>query len=88
MFYLVMKLIGFEIETEILTIDGRIDAVVKTDDHIYIIEFKINQAAKTAIKQIRDKKYADKYKSDSRKTKLLGINFDTDKKKIDDYIII
>ena len=78
---------GYQIEAEILTIDGRIDAVVKTDDDIYIIEFKINQSAKKAIEQIKNKKYAEKYSDDKRPIHLLGINFDTEKKRIDDYII-
>ncbi len=87
LFYLIMKLVGFDIDAEILTIDGRIDAVVKTDDNIYVIEFKINQSAEQAITQIKNKKYADKYKTDSKKITLLGINFDTGKNSIDDYIV-
>jgi len=55
LFFLVMKLVGFEIESELLTIDGRIDAVVKTDNNIFIIEFKIDQSAKKAIQQIEEK---------------------------------
>ncbi len=87
LFYLVIKLIGYEIDTEVLTIDGRIDAVVTTDDNIFIIEFKINQSAENAIKQIIDKKYAEKYQIEGKKITLLGINFDTEKKRIDDYVI-
>lgn len=87
LFYLVMKMVGFEIDAEILTIDGRIDAVVKTDNTIYIIEFKINQSAQKAIQQIKDKKYLEKYSADKRKISLLGINFDTDKKRVDDFIL-
>ena len=80
-----MKLLGFNIDVEIKTIDGRIDAVVKTDTNIYIIEFKINQSAEKAIKQIKDKKYALKYADDKRPIMLMGINFDTDKKNIEDW---
>ena len=87
-FYLIMKLLGFSIEVEIQTIDGRIDAVVKTDTNIYVIEFKINQLAEKAIKQIKDKKYAQKYADDKRPIMLMGINFDTDKKNIADWKII
>ena len=87
LFYLVMKLTNYQIDAEVLTIDGRIDAVVKTDTDIYIIEFKINQSAKKAVQQIKDKEYALKYKDDKRKISLLGINFDTKKKKIDDYLL-
>ncbi len=88
LFYLIIKLIGFNIEAEIKTIDGRIDAVVKTDDNIYMIEFKINQSAQKAIQQIKDKKYALKYADDKRPVTLLGINFDTEKKRIEDYLLI
>ncbi len=85
LFYMIMKLIGFEIDVEIETINGRIDAVVKTDNHIYIIEFKINQSAEKAIEQIKNKKYALKYSNDKRHIYILGINFDTDKKEIEDW---
>ena len=87
LFYLILKIQSFDIDVEILKIDGRIDAVVKTEDNIYIIEFKINQSAEIAIQQIKDKKYALTYTSDERPIQLLGINFDTDTKHIDDYII-
>ena len=87
LFYLVLKIIGYNVETEILTIKGRIDAVVRTDDNIYILEFKIDQSAQKAIDQIKERNYAQKYKDDKRPVSLLGINFDTDKKMIDDYII-
>ncbi len=49
LFYLVIKMLGFKIDAEVLTIKNRIDAIVKTDENIYIIEFKINQSAKVAI---------------------------------------
>ena len=79
LFYLVVKMLGFYIEAEILTIRGRIDAVIKTETNIYVIEFKINQSAQKAIQQINDKKYALKYTNDKRLITLLGINFNTEK---------
>ena len=84
-FYTIMKIVGFKIDAEILTIDGRIDAVVKTKNDIFILEFKINQAAEKAIQQIKEKRYADKYSGDKRHITLLGFNFDTENKMIDDY---
>ncbi len=86
LFFLIIKMVGFDIDVEIETIDGRIDAVVKTETNIYVIEFKINQSAEKAIQQIRDKKYALKYADDKRPITLLGINFDTENKIIEDYI--
>ncbi|MCF8366946.1 MAG: PD-(D/E)XK nuclease domain-containing protein, partial [Bacteroidales bacterium] len=86
-FYMVMKLVGYKIESEILTIDGRIDAVVKSEDEIFIIEFKINQSAEAAINQIKEKRYAEKYAVDKRPKVLLGINFDTDTRRADDFLV-
>ncbi len=86
LFYMVVKLLGFTIESEIMTIDGRIDGAVMTDDYIYVIEFKAGQDAETAIDQIKEKKYHLKYSADKRKKILLGINFNIDKKQVDDYI--
>ncbi len=71
-----------------LTIRGRIDAVVKTKNSIFIIEFKINQSAEKAIKQIKDKKYALRYSDDKCPIYLFGINFNTYKKEIEDWKLI
>lgn len=87
-FYMVMKLVGYKIESEILTIDGRIDAVVKSENEIFIIEFKINQSAEMAIKQIHEKRYAEKYAGDKRPKILLGINFDTETRRADDFKVV
>jgi len=86
-FYLVVKMLGFNIETEIMTIDGRIDAVMQTENAIYVIEFKTGNTKK-AIDQILEKQYHVKYATDSRPKILLGIDFDADNKCIADYKIV
>jgi len=85
-FYLVIKMLGFNIETEVMTIDGRIDAVLQTDTAIYVIEFKTGNTKK-AIEQLIEKQYHVKYSTDKRPKILLGIDFDAEKKCIADYII-
>jgi Protein of unknown function (DUF1703). len=35
--------------------DGRLDCLVKTPTHIYVIEFKLNKSADEAMQQIKDK---------------------------------
>ena len=85
-FYLVVKMIGFEIDCEIITFRGRIDAVLKTEENIYIIEFKTGNTKK-AIQQIKEKKYPEKYRDDERPKVLIGIDFDVDKKSIVDFVI-
>ena len=86
-FYVIIKLIGYQIESEILTNKGRIDCVLHTKDRIYIIEFKVGTAEK-ALKQIKDKGYAEKYLKSGREITLLGIGFDKEEKNISDWKII
>jgi len=85
-FYLVIRLLGFVIESEILTIRGRIDCAIKTETHIYIIEFKL-YSAEDAMKQIKKKQYHLKYMDDHRSIVLLGIAFDIENKTINDHKI-
>ncbi len=74
-FFNVFKLIGAMIEAEARTSLGRIDAVIKTEGHIYIFEFKLRGTAGEALRQIRDKQYAAPYRDDPRKTLLIGVEF-------------
>lgn len=85
-FYLTIKLLGHNIESEILTSDGRIDAVIQTSNFIYLIEFKMGDAQK-ALDQIKAKHYHLKYQSSGKKIYLLGIGFNFEKKSIDAYKI-
>ena len=54
---------------------------VKTDDKIYIIEFKVDDK-QNALTQIKEKEYAPKYLNDKRDIYLVGIHFDTQQKNI------
>ena len=70
--------LGYELRAEDATSAGRIDLTLETPDKILIIEFKLSKygSASDAIKQIKDKKYADKFKSDKRAIYLIGMSFD------------
>jgi len=83
--YLVFFYLGQYIESEINTNDGRLDAVVKTTHYIYILEFKLDESGQVALDQIKNKGYAEKYYGDSREKILLGINFNTALKTIDEW---
>ncbi|MDD7200766.1 MAG: PD-(D/E)XK nuclease domain-containing protein, partial [Spirochaetales bacterium] len=55
---------------------GRIDLTVETDRHVYVMEFKADKSAEAALRQIKDKHYADKFRLERGKTiHLLGIAF-------------
>jgi hypothetical protein len=74
-FYTVFTVIGTMIDVEVSTNIGRIDAVLKTTNDIYVLEFKLNGTANEAIEQIHDKRYFEPYLKDGRKITLIGIAF-------------
>jgi PD-(D/E)XK nuclease superfamily len=83
--HLHFRYLGLFINSEVHTSDGRMDAVVQTDNHIFIIEFKLDETAAMALQQIHDKKYADKYALENKPIVCLGINFNSLKKSVDDW---
>ena len=85
--YILVKLMGFHVQAEKASSDGRPDLIVSTKDYIYIMEFKLDQSAQIALQQIKDKKYAGSYALDGRKITLIGVNFSKQKRTIDGWLI-
>ncbi len=81
LFHMVFTLIGIEMLSERSMIDGRIDGVIEFDDKIYIIEFKfarkgkVETLVKRALKQIKDKEYANAYTTKNKTIYLMGVGF-------------
>jgi len=83
--HLHFRYLGFFIQSEVHTSDGRMDAVVHTPERIFVVEFKIDQSVEDALKQIRDKGYGDKFKTEGKPIGALGINFDTKKRRVSEW---
>ncbi|MCP4687527.1 MAG: hypothetical protein GY859_05715, partial [Desulfobacterales bacterium] len=64
---------------------GRIDLVVEFPDKLFIVEFKCNQNARTAIKQIHEKEYPEKYRQRGKDLILIGVNFESEKRNVADW---
>jgi hypothetical protein len=86
-FYLIFQLLGINIKVEYKTSRGRIDAIVETKNNIYIFEFKLNKTAELALSQIKEMGYADRFTSSIKEIYLIGANFSSSARNIDDYII-
>ncbi len=81
--YLILKMLGVYIDAEVSVSKGRIDATIKTDDYLYVLEFKVlPQTADDAINQIVEKGYCEPFKTDKRDKFMLGISFDPEKKAV------
>ena len=58
------------------TSEGRIDLSVVAGEHVYVMEYKVDKSAEAALRQIKEKRYADKFRLEKGKTiHLLGIAF-------------
>jgi len=85
--YLIFKLMGQFVQTEVHCSTGRSDCVVCTADTVYLFEFKLsgNGSAEDAIAQIQKQNYAAKYKTDGKKIVLIGAEFDEATRTIRDW---
>lgn len=86
-FYVLLYLIGMDVDAEYHTSEGSIDIVIKTGDFIYIIELKINGTAKDAMKQITKRNYNLPFIQDKRRIINIGIGFAEKSHTIDSYLI-
>ncbi|MBN2643203.1 MAG: ATP-binding protein [Victivallales bacterium] len=84
-FYLVLKLVGIYIDVEVNTESGRINAVLQSGDRIIIAEFKLHDSAESALQQIKDKKYYEKYLSSGKEIIILGAAFDAETRNIEHW---
>lgn len=79
--FVYLSALGYEIIPEDTTSRGRIDLTLKLNDKIVIIEFKVD-TDESPIKQIKEKKYYEKYLGENKAIYLVGINFDSKKRNI------
>jgi hypothetical protein len=84
--HLHFRYLGLFMQSEAHTSNGRMDAVVQTATHIYILEFKIDQGATAALQQIVDKRYADRYRADGKPIVGVGVGFETGKRAVGDWV--
>ena len=75
LFYAVFLMIGLDIEAEVRTNLGRIDAVVRVPGHVYVFEFKIKGSSAAALAQIKEKRYYERYLGAENRVVLVGAGF-------------
>ena len=87
--YLIFRLMGQFVQTEVHCLTGRSDCVVYTTNIVYIFEFKLtgNGSAEDAIAQIRKKNYAAQYKVEGKKIVLIGAGFDEQTRTINEWAV-
>ena len=83
----IFNAIGLRCEVERMTGRGRIDIVVWTTRHIYVLELKLtkNGGLAAAVQQMRDRDYAAPFRADSRHVIALAIEIDDEGKGLISY---
>ena len=82
-FFVVFLLLGSEIAADSCTNQGRIDAYICSNSCVYIFEFKLDKTAEEAVGQIKDRRYFEKFMHGRLPIRLIGVNFDSEKGRID-----
>lgn len=77
---------GF-VDIEVRTPKGRVDMVVRTSTHLYVMELKLNKDADTAMNQINLNDYPKRFALSGLPVVKVGINFDSEKHTISDWKI-
>ncbi len=86
--FIIFTLMGYYVEVEQHFSEGRIDLVVKTATHIYIMEFKVGEGtADAALEQINEKHYAAPYLAEEKQIVKIGIGWSQKTRNIDDWKI-
>ncbi|MEM9849508.1 MAG: AAA family ATPase, partial [Bacteroidota bacterium] len=60
--YLVTTFMNLNVQSEITRHKGRLDLLVEAEEHLYLMEFKLNEPIENAIEQIKNREYAAAYK--------------------------
>lgn len=83
-FYSYFAALGLNITVEDATNHGRIDMTLKFQQRVYIFEFKVVEFVPegSALQQIKDKAYAEKYRELQQPIVLIGVEFSKDERNI------
>ncbi len=86
--YLIFSLLGFYIQTEVKTAIGRADALCRTDNSIYVFEFKVDGSAEDALNQIDEKGYMLPYKfEDGKRLVKVGVNISSATRTVEKWVV-
>ena len=87
LFYIIFSLFGMYIDVEVRTPKGRVDVVMRTADTLYVIELKLDKSADAAMFQINLKNYPERFVLCGLPIVKVGINFDSEKHTLGDWMI-
>ncbi len=83
--HLLFTYMGIRIHSEACTAEGRVDSMVETDTHVYILEYKLDKSPREAIEQIRRKRYYRSAWHLGKPVIAVGVKFSSQTKNIEEW---
>ena len=83
--FIIVQLLGIDVQAEYQTSDGRIDLLIKTDKYIYVTEIKLGDTAGAALEQIESKDYAAGFADDKRQIIKIGASFNKQTRRMGEW---
>ncbi len=79
-FYSCFAALGLDTTVEDSSAQGRLDMALRFNDNVYLFEFKVIERASegAALTQLKQRRYADKYRSLGKPIHLVGVEFSTE----------
>lgn len=85
--FIVSKLLGYIVEAEYKTSNGRIDMTVRTKEYLYLFEFKFDHSAEEALNQINEKEYLLPFSLNDQVPIKIGVSFSSKTNNIEEYLV-
>jgi len=84
----ILNMLGFNCETEVHSAIGSVDAIVKLQKNVFVIEAKLDKPVKDALKQIEEKKYYIPYTKSDFNLYKIGVVFGGKERNITEWRFI
>jgi hypothetical protein len=83
-FYAYFAALGLDVVPEEASYAGRLDMAVRFNGQVYLFEFKVVELEPegSALQQIKDRGYADKYRAAGQPIHLIGVEFSCEQRRV------
>lgn len=86
--YIIFSLLNSKVDTEVKSILGRADVVIKTKTDVFVLELKVDKSVDDALAQIDNKGYAIPYETDGRRLTKCGVSISSEARNITHWRIV
>ncbi len=86
--YMAFSMLNSIVDTEVRSILGRADVVIKTRNDIFVLELKVDDTVDHALEQIDSKGYAIPYEADGRNLTKCGVSISSEARNITHWRVV